>query len=165
MSPQLPWYLVRTKRNKENYVKQRLLKFAPEVFLPMLQLPRSTRGRQLVPLFPQYIFARLDLPRCYFDTYYMPGVSGVVSTESQPLVIAEEIIDEVRSRSTDGIVVLQPRVLRTGEHVRVTAGAFRDFEAMFERYMSGTKRVVLLIQALGGSGIRVIADASIVATR
>ncbi len=163
MSAEVSWYLIRTKPSKESFVRQRLLQFAPEVFMPMLQLPHYSGARSIVPLFPQYIFARLDLTAHYFDIRYMPGVSGLVSTGWAPAVVPDAIVDSVRSRCTDGIVILPPKPLRAGEHVRFTEGAFRDFEAIFERYLSGAKRVAILIRTLEGSAMRVIADASKVA--
>ena len=42
-------------------------------------------------------------------------------------------------------------------------GAFRDFEAMFENYLSGTKRVAILMKNIEGCAVRVVASASAVA--
>jgi hypothetical protein len=42
-------------------------------------------------------------------------------------------------------------------------GPFRDFEAIFEGYLSGTKRVAILMKSIEGCGVRVVADASAVA--
>ena len=57
-----PWYLIRTKSNRERFVREQLAPIVSDIFLPMLKLPftRSHRASpSLVPLFPQYIFARL----------------------------------------------------------------------------------------------------------
>ena len=48
--------------------------------------------------------------------------------------------------------------------MRVIDGPFRNFEAIFQGYLSGAKRVAILIDAVEGRGVRVIADASIIAT-
>ena len=162
MSVQYSWYLVRTKSNRETYVREQLSHVVPETFMPMLQSPLF-RHSSVVPLFPQYIFARLDLATHYFEIRYMPGVSGFVSAGSEPLVVSEEIVDNVRARCTGGVVQLSPKSLRLGERVRVVKGPLRDFDAIFEGYLSGIKRVAILIRTVGGSGLRVIVDASIVA--
>jgi transcription antitermination factor NusG len=60
---------------------------------------------------------------------------------------------------------LNPTPFRCGEHVRVVEGPFRDFEAIFENYLSGTKRVAILINTIEGGGVRVLADASAIARR
>jgi transcriptional antiterminator RfaH len=161
-----PWYLIRTKSNRERVVREQLAPIASDIFLPMLKLPflRSRRvSPSLIPLFPQYIFARLHLATQFFEVRYMPGVTGLVSTGSEPLAVSEAIVDSVRSRCTDSILQLNPRPFRRGEHVRVLEGPFRDFEAIFESYLSGAKRVAILMKSIGGCDVRVVANASTVA--
>jgi transcriptional antiterminator RfaH len=161
-----PWYLVRTKSNKERFVRERLARIGSEIFLPMLKLPLTRFHRaspSLVPLFPQYVFARLHLARQFFEVRYMPGVMGFVSAGCEPLAVSEAIVDSVRSRCTDCILQLNPTPLRCGEHVRIVEGPFRDFEAIFENYLSGTKRVAILLKSVEGCGVRVVADSSTVA--
>ena len=90
----------------------------------------------------------------------MPGVMGFVSAGCEPIAVSEGIVDNVRSRRTDCILQLNPRPFRCGEHVRLVEGPFRDFEAIFENYLSGTKRVALLMKSIG---VRVLAEAPTVA--
>ena len=166
MSAPQAWYLVRTKSNKEAYVRDQLSRIVPNVFLPMLKppLPRLHRANpSVVPLFPQYIFARFHLATHYFDIRYLPGVTGFVSTGMEPLEVSEEIVDSVRARCTNGVVQLNPKPFRYGEHVRMVEGPFLNFEAIFEGYLSGVKRVAILIDTIEGRGVRVVADASTIA--
>jgi transcriptional antiterminator RfaH len=165
MSAPQAWYLVRTKSNKETYVRDQLSHIVPNVFLPMLKppLPRHRANTSVVPLFPQYIFARFHLATHYFNIRYLPGVTGFVSTGMEPLEVSEEIVDSVRARCTDGVVQLNPKPFRYGEHVRMVEGPFRNFEAIFESYLSGIKRVAILIDTIEGRGVRVVADASTIA--
>ena len=164
MSASEAWYLVRTKSNREPFVREQLSHIAPQVFLPMLKLHSSYRGNpSVVPLFPQYIFARLHLAKHYFDIRYLPGVTGFVSAGREPIEVSEEIVDSVRARCTDGVVQLCPKPFRSGDRVHVIDGPFRNFEAIFQGYLSGAKRVAILINAVEGCGLRVIADASTVA--
>ena len=160
-----PWYLIRTKSNKERFVREQLAPIVSDIFLPMLKLP-STRSHRtsppLVPLFPQYIFVRLHLAAQFFEVRYMPGVTGFVSTGCDPAAVPEAIVDSVRSRCTDSIIQLNPIPLRRGEHVRVVDGPFCDFEAIVENYLSGTKRVAILIKSIEGCAVRVVANASAV---
>lgn len=168
MSAPHAWYLVRTKSHRETYVREQLSHIVPQVFLPMLKLPllRSHRtASSVVPLFPQYLFARLHLATHYFEIRYLPGVAGFVSTGREPLQVLEEIVDGVRARCTDGVVHLYPKPFRCGEHVRVVEGPFRDFEAIFEGYLSGVKRVAILINTIEGCGVRVVSDASTITRR
>ena len=166
MDAPYPWYLIRTKSNREHVVRERLERAASESFLPMLKLPvaRSHRATQsLVPLFPQYIFARLYLATQFFEVRYMPGVTGFVSMGCEPLAVSEAIVDSVRSRCTEGILHLNLIPFRRGEYVHLVDGPFRDFEAIFDKYLSGTKRVAILMKSIGGCGVRVVTNASAVA--
>jgi hypothetical protein len=45
----------------------------------------------------------------------------------------------------------------------VVDGPFRGFEAIFERYLSGTERVAILLSAVEASGLRVVLSATAVA--
>ena len=162
MSPSYSWYLVRTKSNREAYVREQLAHVVLEAFLPMLKRP-LLRNSSVVPLFPQYIFARFNLVTHYFKIRYMPGVIGFVSAGPEPLVVSQEIVDSVRARCIDGVVQMSPKSLQLGEHVHLVKGPFRDLDAIFEGYLSGTKRVAVLVRTVKGPGLRVIADASIVA--
>jgi transcription antitermination factor NusG len=163
MSASEAWYLVRTKSNRETYVRERLAHFAPQVFLPMLNVFGAPRvNSKPVPLFPQYIFVQFDLAAHYFDVRYLPGVSGFVASGSEPLEVPEQIIDSVRARCTNGVVQMRPKPLQSGDRLHVIDGPFRNFEAIFEGYLSGVKRVAILIDAIEGRGVRVIADASTV---
>jgi transcriptional antiterminator RfaH len=162
-----PWYLIRTQSNKEGYVRDRLSHAIPEVFLPMLELPRSRARASLaatvVPLFPQYVFARLDLSQHYFGIRYMPGVLEFVSAGCDPLLVPDSIIDGVRSQCTDNVVRFRPKPFRNGERVRIVEGLFQDFDAVFDTYLSGMKRVAILIQAIEGRALRVVTDSAMIA--
>jgi transcription antitermination factor NusG len=133
----------------------------------MLRAPTPRRrgsGRSTVaPLFPQYVFARLDLSLHYFEVRYMPGVVGFVCAGAEPLMVSEEIVGAVLSRCTNGIVQLDPKPFCQGERVRIVDGPFANFEAIFESYLSGAKRAAILLEAVEGRSLRVIADAAIIA--
>ena len=159
-----PWYLIRTKSGKEQYVHRELSRRLPETFMPMLET-RSRRQRvSLVPLFPQYLFARLELAAHYFEIRYMPGVVGFISTGGELLAVAQTIVDNIRSRCRDGVVQIAPRPFQHGQQVRIISGPFREFDAIFEGDLSGSKRVAILITTVEGCGVRVVADAASIAT-
>jgi transcription antitermination factor NusG len=159
----LAWYLLRTKSGKEPYVHRELSRRLPETFMPMLETRSRRRTGSLIPLFPQYLFVRLELAAQYFEIRYMPGVIGFISTGCEPLAVAETIVDNVRSRCRDGVVQIPRRPFQHGQHVRIMSGPFCDFDAIFEGYLSGSKRVAILITTIEGSGVRVVADAASIA--
>jgi transcription antitermination factor NusG len=107
------WYLIRTKPGKEQYIHRKLSRHLPETFMPMLETRSRRRTVSLVPLFPQYLFARLELAAHYFDVRYMPGVVGFISTGCEPLTVAQTIVDNLRSRCRDGVVQIPPAAVPT----------------------------------------------------
>jgi transcription antitermination factor NusG len=160
------WYLLRTKPGKERWVCDQLSDVLPEVFLPLLKARVPRWGRlawSVVPLFPCYMFARLDLGANYFDVKYMQGVHGLVSAGSDPIVVPQVIIDDIRRRGENGVVEIKEEPFGNGQRVRVIGGPFKGFEAIFERYLSGAERVAILLSAIEASGLRVVLPASAVA--
>jgi len=159
------WYLIRTKPGKERWVRDQLGGKVPEVFLPLLRARAPRWGRMLPslgPLFPCYLFARLSLGASYFNVKYMPGISGIVSAGKDPLVVPEGIVLEIRRRGTDGIVEIPDQPLGKGDRLVVVEGPFRGFEAIFDRYLSGTERVAILLSAIEATGLRVVLPATAV---
>jgi transcriptional antiterminator RfaH len=166
--PEAHWYLVRTKPGKERWVRDQLAELSPDVFLPLLRARMPRWGKlaiSVAPLFPCYLFARLDLSEHYFGVRYLPGVSGLVCAGSEPAIVPEEIIHEIRRRGVDDIVEIIEKPSGNGERVKVVDGPFRGFEAVFERYLSGAERVAILLSALeaSGTGLRVVLPASALA--
>ena len=90
----LAWYLIRTKPGKEQYLHRELSRRLPETFMPMLETRSRRQTISLVPLFPQYLFARLELAVHYFEIRYMLGVVGFISTSGEPLAVAQTIVDD-----------------------------------------------------------------------
>lgn len=159
------WYLLRTKPSRECCVSAHLARLALEVFLPLL----STVGRfadwsnATVPLFPQYIFLRCDLTAHYFQIRYAPGVASFVTAGHDPLPVPESIIESVRARCINGVVHVHQEPFRKGEPVHILTGPFRGFDGVFERYLSAAERVAILLNAVDGYSLRVIAKARSIA--
>jgi len=160
------WYLVRTKPGKERWVRDQLSARLSEVFLPMLKARMPRWGRltmSIAPLFPCYLFARLDLPSDYFDVKYLAGVNGLVCAGVDPVVVPETIVTEIRARGVDDVVEILEDPFNSGQPVRVVDGPFRGFEAIFERYLSGTERVAILLSTIENGGPRVVLPVSALA--
>lgn len=156
---------MRTKPSRERYVSAQLARLAPEVFLPLLSTTErpTDPSKHTVPLFPQYVFLRCDLTAHYFQIRYAPGVASFVTAGHEPLPVPESIIESVRARCTNDVVHLNREVFRKGEPVQILTGPFRGFDAVFERYLSGAGRVAVLLNAVQGYNLRVIAKARSIA--
>ncbi len=160
------WYLVRTKPQKERWVQDQLKNVAAEAFLPLLRSRTRCFGRMMTivkPLFPCYLFARFNLKERYFDVKYTAGVHSLVSVGGEAVVVPVSIVEEIKRRGTDGIVEMPQRRLDPGQKIRIVDGPFRDIEAIFDRYLSGSERVAILLDVIGASTIRVVLPSSCLA--
>ena len=160
------WYLVRTKPGKERWVRDQLSTKVPEVFLPMLKARMPRWGKlavSIAPLFPCYVFARIDLTTDYFAVKYLPGVQGLVSAGMDPLVVPATIVEEIRLRGVNDVVEIRETPFDSGQRVRVVDGPFRGFEAIFDRYLSGAERVAILLNTIQTAALRVVLSASALA--
>lgn len=168
MSSKAPdeWYLVRTKPGKERWVRDQLSARLSEVFLPMLKARMPRWGRlsmSVAPLFPCYLFARLDLQTDYFEVKYLAGVTGLVSAGADPIVVPQGIIEEIRARGVNDVIEIREVPFDSGQPVRIVEGPFRGFEAIFERYLSGAERVAILLNTIKKGGPRIVLPASALA--
>jgi transcriptional antiterminator RfaH len=165
---QIAWFLIHTKPSKERWVHDQLSETLPEVFLPLLRARVPRWGRltwSVMPLFPGYVFARLDLEANYCDVKYVSGVRGLVSAGKDPLVVPQNIVEEIKRRGVNGTVQIEEKLFGRGEEVCVVEGHFRGFQAIFERYLSSAERAAILLHSVETTGLRVLLPVSAVARR
>ena len=148
----LRWYVIRAKLRKETVVERRIGDLGLEVFLPWLRSRRRVGSRYqwvLSPLFPGYLFCRLDLLLSGKAVRYAPGVKDFVKFGNRIAEVGEDVIQAIRDRCTDGVAELRPRPYQAGEPVLVREGPFAGLGAIFEREMAGSDRVAILLELLG----------------
>lgn len=120
----MKWYAVLTRSRHEKKVFENLLVRDIETFLPLYQgLNRWRNGMTMevdLPLFPGYVFVRLDL-RDRVRVLEVPGLVKIVSTGNTPAPLPDNDIDILRR----GIAELRAEphpFLRLGDQVRVKYG-------------------------------------------
>jgi transcription elongation factor/antiterminator RfaH len=150
--PGLRWYALRIKPGREKEVQKRLADRRIESFLPWLRT-RRRRGRRMrcsvIPLFPGYLFSRLDLTACGPSARYIPGVKDFLKFGSHVTEVSPEIIEELRARCPGGVAVIDPLKITPGEIVHIHEGPFAGLEAIFQRSLNDNERVAVLLQILG----------------
>jgi transcriptional antiterminator RfaH len=150
--PGLRWYAIQTKGNKEKEVAKRLTDLKFEIFLPWLRDRRRIGSRYqwvLVPLFPGYLFCRLDVILSGKTARYSPGVKDFLRFGNEITEIPNEIIVALQERCPKGIAALNPVCLAAGDSVSINEGPFAGLQAIFEKKMKGTERVAVLLELLG----------------
>lgn len=152
IEPGLRWYAIQTKANKEKEVEKRLSDLHVEVFLPWMRMRRRIGSRfhwGLVPLFPGYLFCRLDLVQSGKAARYSPGVRDFLKFGNQIAEVGIEILASLRERCPEGIAQIEFLSAKPGDAVKIKEGPFSGIEAIFEKNMKGSERVAVLLDILG----------------
>jgi transcriptional antiterminator RfaH len=161
----MKWYAVNTKPRQETLADMNLRRLSVETLYPQIKRGRFSRqGRKMAlePLFPGYIFVRIDLVSQYRAVNYAMGVRRLVCFGPNPVVVEDEIIHSIQSRLEDGCVFVKDSPFTPGDRVRIQGGPLQGLEAVFEREMNGQQRAVLLLKALSFQA-RVVVDIEYVA--
>jgi transcription antitermination factor NusG len=128
----LPWFAVRVKSNYEKPVSTVLRGKGFEEFLPMYQARRQWSDRVKVidlPLFPGYLFCRLDLDR-RLPLLTTPGFLYLVGKGKTPEALDEREIASIQSVVRSGLPALPWPSVILGRKVRLERGPLRGVEGV-----------------------------------
>jgi transcription elongation factor/antiterminator RfaH len=146
------WYVVRTKAGDEQRANRNLLNQEIETFLPLYkdQHYRSGKLIQMVkPLFPNYLFAKLDLDVNYTNAKWTRGVSRILGSREGPVPISERVVQVLQERvGKDELIELEEEI-KIGDYVQITSGPLKDLIGVFQKKMSGKDRVKILLNLIG----------------
>lgn len=157
----IDWFVVRTKAHKETLACNDLTRREIEAFMPLVETPRQVYGRLALartPLFPCYLFARVEADAMY-QVRNTRGVREIVSAGGEPCAVPESVVDDLKGKCVDGVFEPPPEQFRRNEPVRVKFGAFKGWDALFERYLSADERVAILLRTVEATGVRVVLPA------
>jgi transcriptional antiterminator RfaH len=147
----LHWFVIHTKPRDEHRVKSHFEGMGIETILPLCKSYRSPYDKMcamLKPLFPNYLFARLDLERHYYKVKWTRGVNRIVGVGNEPTPISEAVIQILKERmGADNTVELLDD-LQEGNLVRITSGHLKDFVGILQKGMSSGGRVRILLNLL-----------------
>jgi transcriptional antiterminator RfaH len=144
------WTAAQLQPNRERLALHMLTQERFAVYAPRLRQRRAIRGRREdseVALFPGYAFVLIRLQ--WHAARWSPGVVRLVMDGLQPARVPDVVIEEIRGRERNGAVELPRRLLKPGDRVRLLAGPFQGHLAVYAG-MSGSERVAVLLQILGG---------------
>ncbi len=148
------WYVVQTRPRDETRAQRHLAQQGFEVYLPCFtKKRRHARRTQMVaaPLFPGYMFTRLDLARDRWRSINgTVGVNRLLCHGDRPTPVPDGIVDDLRARE-DGrgmLPLASLLVLERGARVRIVDGALSDRIGIYER-MTDSERIVILLDFLG----------------
>jgi transcription elongation factor/antiterminator RfaH len=148
----LYWFVIHTKPRDEGRVKSNVERMEVETLLPLYKSIRFLHGRMCKvpsPLFPNYLFARLNLERHYYKVKWTRGVNRIVGIGNEPTPVSESVIEMLRDRMGDDDTVQLVEDLQEGNSVRVTSGPLKDFVGIFQKGLSSDGRVRILLNLVG----------------
>ena len=146
------WYVIQTKPKKEEEAKSYLSTKGVEVFNPLMEtflLRNGRMNKELKPLFPNYIFGKFDIDQNYPLVRWAKGVKKVLGLGEYPTPVSEEAVEIIKVRTdSQGIVRLKYH-FQANDVIRIKAGPLKDLLGIFERWVSDSERVRILLNLMG----------------
>ena len=148
------WYCIHTKPKKEKLVEHYLQnELGLETYYPRLKrykTIRRVRSEVIEPLFPRYLFCKLDLAENYRAVTYGRDVIEVVGSGSRPTEVSFQTIERIRdwAGSESDIITLEPELINAGDRIRIIEGPMQGLEAIFVRGTSQEERVSILLNLM-----------------
>jgi len=146
------WYVIRSKPRRERFVHDQLNSQGLEVFFPAVKVhpvnPRSARERAY---FPSYLFVHLDLVTVGVNRLrWLPAAVGLLEFGGEPAVVPDLLVAQLKRKvsaiqAAGGLVFAD---LNQGDTIKITAGPFAGYEAIFDLRLKGSDRVRVLLELL-----------------
>jgi transcription elongation factor/antiterminator RfaH len=143
------WYAAYTSSRHEKRVAEHLRQRDIECFLPLYEtVHRWNNGRHRVqlPLFPSYVFVRIDL-RNKLRVLQVPGLAQIVSFNGAPAVLPDADIETLRNALTSGVAAQPYGYLNVGSRVEICRGPLQGMRGILLRHQ-GQFRVVLSVEMI-----------------
>ena len=147
------WYCVHTRPRKEDQVAFYLREtLGLDTYLPCLTIQKKFRRIRRVitnPLFPRYLFCRMEISTDYRAVRYAPEVIDVVKFGEDPAIVGESMIDDLKRWAAEAmnLLTLKP-LLGPGDVVEVTEGPMQGLQAVILSQRNDQDRVAVLMSML-----------------
>ncbi|WP_040259761.1 transcription/translation regulatory transformer protein RfaH [Pseudomonas massiliensis] len=137
------WYLIQTKPRQEARAEEHLVRQGFTCYRPLQPLAQRANRLLEQPLFPGYLFIRMERDANWYPIRSTRGVCRIVAFGPQPCPVSEHLIAGIRQRAA---LDAAPQPFEQGEKVRVIAGG-SELEAIF-LCNDGDERAVILLTLL-----------------
>jgi transcription termination/antitermination protein NusG len=143
---QLRWYAAYTFPHHEKKVAEQVRLRSFECFLPLYEVFRrwkDRRRRLQLPLFPSYVFVRLEL--CdRLRVLRVPSVVRLVGFNGVPTAIPDDDMQAFRNSLASGVLAQPCPYLTVGQRVRVMTGPLQGMQGIYVRNKNRSRLVVSL---------------------
>ena len=146
------WYVIHTKPRQEQRALLNLEQQGYECYLPLLATEKLRQGAiNLIeePLFPRYLFIRLDASQSgqsWGPIRSTLGVSRLVTFGTDPAKVDADLISALRTQNSFANQIPK-RMFNTHDQVQIISGPFAGLEAVYQM-QDGESRAMVLIQFL-----------------
>ena len=124
-----PWFAICVKTRHEKYVALALHGKGYETFLPTYRKQHRDRRIFELPLFPGYVFSRVE-PTKTLPVLTIPGVFSIVSNGRAPEPISEQELESVRTMVESRSMPVPWPYFPAGEKIFVEDGPFRGVQGV-----------------------------------
>lgn len=161
----MQWYLIHAKPRQEQRALLNLERQGYSCYLPLLSRERIIQREKKVvqePLFPRYLFVRLDggsPARGLAPVRSTLGVSRLVSFGAGPARIDGQLVEFLKLRESRSLASPES-VFQSGERVLLSDGPFAGIEAVYQ-IDDGEQRAMVLIEFLSKPVMLRVSQASL----
>ena len=146
----LSWYLVHTKPRQEDVALANLQRQGYECYLPQMGIEQIRRRKAEVatePMFPRYLFIRLDSNdqgKSWSPIRSTLGVSQLVHFGARAAKVDDTLVDLLRQRER---TLLTEAMFHSGDSVVIADGPFAGIEAIYQT-SDAERRAFILLEIL-----------------
>ena len=146
----LSWYLVHTKPRQEEIALVNLERQGYECYLPQMRIERIRRRKAEVatePMFPRYLFIRLDSSdqgKSWSPIRSTLGVSQLVHFGARAAKVDDTLVDLLRQRER---ALPTQAMFASGDSVVIADGPFAGIEAIYQT-ADAERRAFILLEIL-----------------
>ena len=148
------WYAIHTKPRQETLAAENLRRQEFEIYLPRIKQAHRYRHHwqdKIDPLFPRYLFIRLDLGKDNIAPIRSTrGVAKLVSFSGLPATVPATLIDTLIQSADPNTELHHPdeSLFEAGNIVSIVDGPLEGLEAIFKA-RDGETRAIILLKLLG----------------
>lgn len=143
------WYAAYTASRHEKTVAEHLRQRDVECFLPLYETIRqwnNGRHRVQMPLFPGYVFVRIEM-RDRVRVLQVPGLVQLVTFRGAPAALPDGEIETLRNALATGVLAQPHRYLNVGSKVEICRGPLQGMRGVLLR-QQGQFRVVISVEMI-----------------
>lgn len=157
------WYAIHVYSGFEERVKKQLLQQieqkdfedqVDEILIPIENVVEFKNGKKHISqknFFPGYILIRMEMSEAlWYLVKNTPKVTDFISSGKKPAALADEEVEQIIEQMKAGIEKPKPRVrFQKGERVRITEGAFANFNGVVEEVNQEKSRLKVMVSIFG----------------